>query len=251
MIGNYKAQSGIMPGRTRIAAIQAVAAAVAFVSAIAGGDALAAQNNENVNLRDSSGTDRSAGHNAFLASKLSVSDTAVTNGGDDRNRRKTRKTRRSRSGRNEIGRRPTTKEEAASPAETETVEITVPLPDPNEPLPPVPAQRSIPSSSSPQFTADSGYGGFRPARVMRLPGLEKVIGADVSRLQQLFGSARLDVREGDVRKLQWVGTPCVLDVYLYPPQPGAEPTASYVDARRASDGLDVDRASCVAALSRR
>jgi hypothetical protein len=40
----------------------------------------------------------------------------------------------------------------------------------------------------------------------------------------------------------------VLDVYLYPLTQGAEPTATYVDARRASDGLDVDRARCVAAL---
>jgi hypothetical protein len=40
----------------------------------------------------------------------------------------------------------------------------------------------------------------------------------------------------------------VLDVYLYPPSPGATPSATYVDARRPSDGLDVDRAACVRAL---
>jgi hypothetical protein len=33
-------------------------------------------------------------------------------------------------------------------------------------------------------------------------------------------------------------------------RPGAEPVATYVDARRPSDGLDVDRAACVAALQR-
>lgn len=86
---------------------------------------------------------------------------------------------------------------------------------------------------------------------MNLPGVEGIIGANAAGLQLLFGTARLDVFEGDARKLQFAGEPCVLDVYLYPMREGGEPAATYVDARRASDGLDVDRASCVAALKRR
>lgn len=85
-------------------------------------------------------------------------------------------------------------------------------------------------------------------RIMQLPGLEGVIGANALELQRQFGVARLDVYEGDARKLQFVGEACVLDVYLYPLRRGAEPTATYVDARRPSDALDVDRAACVAAL---
>jgi len=85
---------------------------------------------------------------------------------------------------------------------------------------------------------------------MQLPGLEGVIGATASDLQRQFGTARLDVYEGDARKLQFAGEACVLDVYLYPLRQGAEPTATYVDARRSSDALDVDRASCVSALKR-
>jgi hypothetical protein len=85
---------------------------------------------------------------------------------------------------------------------------------------------------------------------MNLPGLEGVIGATTAQLQKEFGQSRLDVWEGDARKLQFSGEACVLDVYLYPPRPGAEPTATYVDARRSSDGLDVDRAACVKALRR-
>ena len=54
--------------------------------------------------------------------------------------------------------------------------------------------------------------------------------------------------EGDARKLQFSGTACILDVFLYPGAPGREPQATYVEARRGSDGKDVDRASCVAAL---
>jgi hypothetical protein len=87
-----------------------------------------------------------------------------------------------------------------------------------------------------------------PAQVLRLPGLEQVIGADARALVAEFGAPQLDAREGDARKLQFAGPACVLDVYLYPPAAGGEPRATYVAARRASDGLDVDRAACVAAL---
>jgi hypothetical protein len=81
-----------------------------------------------------------------------------------------------------------------------------------------------------------------------IPGLEGVIGATRDQLQAEFGSARLDVFEGDARKLQFVGERCVLDVFLYPAAPGREPQATYIEARRASDGLDVDDAACVNTL---
>lgn len=80
-----------------------------------------------------------------------------------------------------------------------------------------------------------------------IPGLENVIGADALQLGRQFGTPRLDVLEDDARKLQWTGTACILDVYLYPQPGSAKPTATYVDARR-SDGREVDRAACVAAL---
>jgi len=86
------------------------------------------------------------------------------------------------------------------------------------------------------------------ARVQSLPGLEGVIGAGEAELTRQFGTPRLTVWEGDARKLQFTGTACVLDIYLYPPAPGGEPKATYVDARRATDGRDVDRAACIAAL---
>ena len=95
-----------------------------------------------------------------------------------------------------------------------------------------------------------GPGGFRAPRVMNDRGLEFVIGSRASQLEQTFGPARLDVIEGDARKLQFAGEACVLDVFLYPLTPGAEPTATYVDARRASDALDVDRSACAQALRR-
>jgi len=90
-----------------------------------------------------------------------------------------------------------------------------------------------------------------PARVQAVPGVEGVIGATPADLTRQFGTPRLDVWEGDARKLQFTGVPCVLDVYLYPAAPGREPQATYVDARRPSDGRDVDRAACIAGLRRR
>jgi len=94
---------------------------------------------------------------------------------------------------------------------------------------------------------------YRPRnpQVLALPGLEGVIGQTMDGLTRQFGPARLDVWEGDARKLQFSGTACVLDVYLYPAAPGSEPQATYIDARRTSDGQDVDRAACIAALRAR
>lgn len=89
----------------------------------------------------------------------------------------------------------------------------------------------------------------RPAN-MHEAGLDRVIGKTATQLVALFGPADLDGREGQARKLQFVGPVCVLDTYLYPSKDGAEPVATYIDARLPT-GEDIDRASCIAALSRR
>jgi hypothetical protein len=81
-------------------------------------------------------------------------------------------------------------------------------------------------------------------------GLENVIGRTARTLEASFGKPSLDVREGPARKLQFAGPACVLDAYLYPPKGGGEPIVTHVDARL-RDGSDIDRASCVAALTRR
>lgn len=84
-----------------------------------------------------------------------------------------------------------------------------------------------------------------------LPGLEGIIGATSAELTREFGVARLDVIEGDARKLQYTNAACVLDIYLYPSAAGRERQATYLEARRASDAKEVDRAACVRALRRR
>ncbi|WP_121115845.1 hypothetical protein [Croceibacterium ferulae] len=103
----------------------------------------------------------------------------------------------------------------------------------------------------PERPAPPPQTGFLAPQIQQMAGLERVIQRDGATLVRQFGQPRLDVREGDMRKLQFSSTACVLDVFLYPLQQGAEPVATWVDARRASDGQEVDRAACVAALGRR
>ena len=80
-------------------------------------------------------------------------------------------------------------------------------------------------------------------------GLESVLGRTARIVTGLLGTPALDVREGPARKLQFLGPACVLDLYLYPPRAGGDPIVTHLDARL-PDGRDMDRASCLAALSR-
>ncbi|WP_315760356.1 hypothetical protein [Sphingomonas sp. Y38-1Y] len=81
-------------------------------------------------------------------------------------------------------------------------------------------------------------------------GLERVLGQTANALTQLFGTPDAEVTEGTGRKLQFGSGICVLDAYLYPKQGGGVPVVTHVDARQ-RDGRAIDRASCVAALTRR
>lgn len=98
-------------------------------------------------------------------------------------------------------------------------------------------------------------GGARPAAVSAPPrqlpaiGLERVMGQDQPGLVRLFGQPDAEMREGTARKLQFASGICVLDAYLYP-KSGEPPRVTWLDARQ-PDGSPIDRASCVAALTRR
>lgn len=129
--------------------------------------------------------------------------------------------------------------------------VAVPTPgDPQRPS--LPGGRPAPPAVVPPGVPPPPVvSGFRAPEIMRAPGLEGVMQQPADRLLRQFGTPRLDVAEGDMRKLQFAGQPCVLDIFLYPLRAGAEPVATHVEARRASDGQDVDRAACVAALARR
>jgi hypothetical protein len=81
--------------------------------------------------------------------------------------------------------------------------------------------------------------------VMAAAGLEGVIGSSANDLIRRFGPPRIDLAEGDVRKLQFAGPTCVLDIYLYPPAAGTEGTASYVAARQRQGGALIDPKVCI------
>jgi hypothetical protein len=85
---------------------------------------------------------------------------------------------------------------------------------------------------------------------MRPVGLERVLGQDARGLAALFGAADQTVREEAAVRMQFRGPICVLDAYLYAPSKGRIPIVTYVETRQ-SNGRDIDRASCVAALARR
>jgi len=104
-------------------------------------------------------------------------------------------------------------------------------------------------------TALPRAGGAAPSTISTA-GLEAVLGKNVRQLIRLFGEPRLNVKEPPARKLQFVGKACILDAYLYPDgnqgangKQGTE-RVTHVDARR-GDGAEVDRASCIRALSQR
>ena len=86
-------------------------------------------------------------------------------------------------------------------------------------------------------------------QIMEGPGLAGIIREEAPVLIRRFGEPRLNVVEGDMRKLQFRGEACVLDIFLYPLRPDAEPVATWIEARRASDGAAVDRFACIQALS--
>lgn len=83
-----------------------------------------------------------------------------------------------------------------------------------------------------------------------MAGLGSVMGRNAAALTARFGAPDLDVREGTARKFQFSNDVCVLDAYLYPPSGRGEAIVTHIDARL-PDGRDVDRASCVGALSLR
>jgi hypothetical protein len=122
-------------------------------------------------------------------------------------------------------------------------------------IPSAPAPSQRPPSQvrpvPPSVPAPPPVAGFRMPEILRAPGVEGVIEQDADRLVRLFGTPRLDVHEGDMRKLQFAGSACVMDIFLYPLRPDAEPVATWIETRRASDGAEVDRQACIERLRQR
>ena len=115
----------------------------------------------------------------------------------------------------------------------------------------VAACASAPATKRPVVAAKPGSAIIRLPDMMQAAGLENVLGAPASALTRRLGEPRLDWVDGDVRKLQFAGTACVMDIYLYPLQPGAEPVATHVEARQREGGAPVDRGQCLSEITRR
>jgi hypothetical protein len=87
--------------------------------------------------------------------------------------------------------------------------------------------------------------------VMAPAGLEGVIGLPAAALTRRFGSPRIDLVEGDARKLQFTGSQCVLDIFLYPVAASTEPTATHVEARLRLGGAAADAGACIREVEQR
>lgn len=92
--------------------------------------------------------------------------------------------------------------------------------------------------------------GFRQPNMQQIAGLDGIIGARAEQLTASFGNARIDLAEGDARKLQFASEDCVLDIFLYPMEPGQAPIAIYAEARDPQGGGTLDQAACMRQLAR-
>lgn len=114
------------------------------------------------------------------------------------------------------------------------------------PPPRPPEQTQVPPTRPPAPVTSTG---FIAPQIMEGPGLAGIIRENERAIVGRFGMPRLNVIEGDMRKLQYASQACVLDIFLYPLSPGSEPVATWIEARRSSDGAAVDRLACIQALS--
>ncbi len=71
-------------------------------------------------------------------------------------------------------------------------------------------------------------------------------GSNIDDLVGHFGKPVLQIHEGNSVKLQFRGSRCVLDAYLYPGRDG-QLRVTYVDTR-APSGADTNQATCISAL---
>ncbi|WP_428685090.1 hypothetical protein [Sphingopyxis sp.] len=106
------------------------------------------------------------------------------------------------------------------------------------------------AAAVPRPAPPSGVRPAPPPTPPRITQSNSLVGHNANAALQMFGKPRLDVQEGMGRKLQFAGTPCILDVYYYAPKQGSEPVATHVDART-PEGRDANVESCINALGRR
>lgn len=113
------------------------------------------------------------------------------------------------------------------------------------------AGSSKPAPARPAASAQPRSTVVRVPDVMAPKGLEGVIGASAEALLKRLGTPRIDLVEGDARKLQFAGAECVLDIFIYPVSAVAQPTATHVEARLRQGGAPADPGACIREVERR
>ena len=88
-----------------------------------------------------------------------------------------------------------------------------------------------------------------PPPVVQPQPLEQngLVGLTAQQLVGRFGAPALQIREGTSVKLQFRGSRCVLDAYLYPSGSAGTMRVTHVDTRLPT-GADTPQAACTAAL---
>lgn len=104
------------------------------------------------------------------------------------------------------------------------------------------------AASTPKTIVSPGANAFRSPAVQSSAGIESVIGQAAAALTRRFGEARIDLSEGDARKLQFTADDCVLDVFLYPLEANSTPVATHIEARSRIGGESTDRGRCITAV---
>ena len=89
----------------------------------------------------------------------------------------------------------------------------------------------------------------QPLVETRQPAPGSLIGLTPQELVAQFGTPALQIHEGASLKLQFRGSSCVMDTYLYPSGSVGTLKVTHVDTRLPS-GTDMDQAACVLALRR-
>lgn len=89
-----------------------------------------------------------------------------------------------------------------------------------------------------------------PSQSVKDAGLATIIGANSAALMNRFGKARIDLKEGSARKLQFADDKCVIDIFLYPLQVGQDPVATHIEARNRKSGAAEDKAVCARGLTK-
>jgi len=108
----------------------------------------------------------------------------------------------------------------------------------------------VPIPSSAPRPAPAAAEPFRAPRPQPGGDVAGIMGADIRTLRARFGEPRIDLVEGDARKLQFASSDCVLDIFLYPLREGAAPVATHVETRLRQGGTPTSSERCISEVER-